>query len=1156
MKVKRWLAILLCIAQVLALLAVPVFADESGGPGGPIAATMPSDVTPVTVTAEETKLETAAWQTNGYAYVAFTAAKDGTYTIFAKGTENSSEDIQICVDVSPQTGSGSGSGEENGTLRYHRTLTFNATKSETYTFQIPKFGSSDVYVYVSEGGFGGPGPGGPMAATMPSGVTPVTVTAEETKLETAAWQTNGYAYVAFTAAKDGTYTIFAKGTESSNEGIQICEDVSPQMGSGSGHDADAGLYENHLTFNANAGDEYVFQIPKFGSSDVYVYVSEGGFGGPGGQFTPTTDNIYVGGNSPEGIQYAEKLTGTGSYVQGCYLGYYDGTDYKALSAEDVTVVYEIGNDIDGYASDNGSIVAISAGDNDSWNFEFQRATTGRLAVSYLGKTHYIPVQISGIPEPDSTAPVTIVPADGNALTLDNNTTWIDEIGVYTYLSFTPAADGTYTIYAEATRKDTGMISSGMELCGDEFMVVESQGGEASDDSWMAYGNYTMKAGTTYYIKLIAEPDRLNTITVTGKLSDGSGYSYVVPQLVWPAAASVEEGKILTAIIDGGQVKVNNNLVALTNDWYGVNFTVTPTVSGVYELALDIPGGYLNDPTDKLMIQTARCVQATDWVTGGHIVKQQNAADIQMWDRFNLEAGKTYQFQFLVCRHGIDASKDVLLQVESVSLKADNISVDPNGGVYAVISGTYDQKDSDETVTATKNGVTIDATSDETNVTDVTVSIGGSSVESLVDNQVSSVTISTDVADVTFDSTALDTINDTGKNVALSVSVEETESGVLKVELTLVDSEGNPVLPDATAATNGTVTVTIPYEVPAGKSIQVYYVDDEGNQTRMNARYDEETGLITFETNHFSLYEIQTVTDPCNGKHTFTKYTETKAATCTEKGSEAAICDKCKTVIDTREIAATGHSWDSGKVTKKATCTTEGVKTYSCACGETKTEKIAATRHSYDKSVCTQCGTLKTGCTGEEGCPIHDYTDVNAAAWYHRDGYIDYVVSNGIMVGTSKQILSFEPEAEMTRAHMIQALWNLAGKPKSDYKPRFTDVKETSWYYPALAWACEKELVKGLPDGTFAPDEALTRDQMVTFLYRYAKLEGKDTCASEIPDTFSDRDTIMPFAKDAFAWAIDRGLINGMKTTPETLAPLMKAERAQMAKILTVYLTME
>lgn len=227
MKVKRWLAILLCIAQVLALLAVPVFADEEGGPGGPTAATIPSGVTPVTVTADQ------------------------------------------------------------------KTIT-----------------ADDRY-------------------------------------------SDGYAYVTFTAAQGCTHTVYAKGAEDSNEDIMMCTDASTQTGTGFGQDAETNQYQRLLTFNANGGDSYVFRIPKFGSGDVTVYVIEGtpglggsgNEGGPGGQFTPTADNIYVGGNSPEGIQYIEGVTGTGSDVQYC-LGYYDGTKYNILGQGDVTVSYETGNDTD------------------------------------------------------------------------------------------------------------------------------------------------------------------------------------------------------------------------------------------------------------------------------------------------------------------------------------------------------------------------------------------------------------------------------------------------------------------------------------------------------------------------------------------------------------------------------------------------------------------------------------------------------------------------------------------------------------------------------------------------------------------------------------------------------------------------------------------
>ncbi len=152
-----------------------------------------------------------------------------------------------------------------------------------------------------------------------------------------------------------------------------------------------------------------------------------------------------------------------------------------------------------------------------------------------------------------------------------------------------------------------------------------------------------------------------------------------------------------------------------------------------------------------------------------------------------------------------------------------------------------------------------------------------------------------------------------------------------------------------------------------------------NSAKAGNSYEVTVTLDTKSTGNADMkaveFEIKggTITVHCNHKWDAGKVT--KEATCTEKGVKTFTCTECGET-KTEEIAATGHKWDAGKVTKEATCTEDGVKTFTCTeCGETKTEEIAATGHKWDAGkvtkeatctedgvktfTCTECGETKT-----------------------------------------------------------------------------------------------------------------------------------------------------------------------------------------------------
>ena len=174
-----------------------------------------------------------------------------------------------------------------------------------------------------------------------------------------------------------------------------------------------------------------------------------------------------------------------------------------------------------------------------------------------------------------------------------------------------------------------------------------------------------------------------------------------------------------------------------------------------------------------------------------------------------------------------------------------------------------------------------------------------------------------------------------------------------------------------------------------------------------------------------------------------------------------------------------------------------------------------------------------------------FQDVTADQWFYEA--VDHMASEGYILGISQT--HFGPALNMNRASFVTLLGRLEGVEKTFTETRFADVPADSFYSGYVAWADEQGIVKGLTETMFGPAESVNRAQMVTFLYRYAVSEGMDVTVAD-PDAllaqFSDGETLPEWAKDAFLWAIDRGIINGMDGK---LAPGSLTNRAQVAVML-------
>lgn len=173
-----------------------------------------------------------------------------------------------------------------------------------------------------------------------------------------------------------------------------------------------------------------------------------------------------------------------------------------------------------------------------------------------------------------------------------------------------------------------------------------------------------------------------------------------------------------------------------------------------------------------------------------------------------------------------------------------------------------------------------------------------------------------------------------------------------------------------------------------------------------------------------------------------------------------------------------------------------------------------------------------------------FTDVPASHWAHDD--ITYVYENDLMNGTDGSL--FSPESTTTRAQVVTVLYRLAGQPAADWENPFWDVPASAWFHDAVTWAWENDITGGVSSTHFGAGNAVTREQLAAFLYRYAQDQGYDTSARADLSGYSDAGLVSSYATEALSWANATGLITG--TTGTTLSPQGSATRAQVATILS------
>ena len=173
----------------------------------------------------------------------------------------------------------------------------------------------------------------------------------------------------------------------------------------------------------------------------------------------------------------------------------------------------------------------------------------------------------------------------------------------------------------------------------------------------------------------------------------------------------------------------------------------------------------------------------------------------------------------------------------------------------------------------------------------------------------------------------------------------------------------------------------------------------------------------------------------------------------------------------------------------------------------------------------------------------NYADVSRADWFYP--YVNFVTSRNLIAGKNGK---FAPNENLTRAALVEALYNMEGNPAVTSVLKFTDVKADATYKNAVLWATENGIVNGVTETEFAPEAHITREQLATIIYRYAKFNNTSYKAGSDDKlaSFGDAASIAEYAKEGVLYAVENGILSGFEDS--TMRPQGNTTRAQAAAI--------
>ena len=303
-------------------------------------------------------------------------------------------------------------------------------------------------------------------------------------------------------------------------------------------------------------------------------------------------------------------------------------------------------------------------------------------------------------------------------------------------------------------------------------------------------------------------------------------------------------------------------------------------------------------------------------------------------------------------------------------------------------------------------------------------------------------------------------------------------------------------------------------------------EDCGNDGIIAITVSEETDADVLEELGLSVGDVvwEGTYTSATGEHSY-GLTATTDATCIDVGTATYTCSVCGDTYTEETDAALGHDYVA--TVTDPTCVDEGYTTYVCSrCDDTYVDDyVDATGHSYSWTLVSKKPTKM--CSFDDDVlvtiPFTDLTDTSYSSYYDRIAYLSCY--NSFINGTSST--TYSPTKALTRAAALTILYRMAGSPYDDANPYtsspFTDVKTTAYYYNAACWALDNGITTNT---TFKGSSSATRQETVTFLYRYVSYCTDVEITTKSISSFSDASSVSSWAKTAMQWAYANGLITG------------------------------
>ena len=346
--------------------------------------------------------------------------------------------------------------------------------------------------------------------------------------------------------------------------------------------------------------------------------------------------------------------------------------------------------------------------------------------------------------------------------------------------------------------------------------------------------------------------------------------------------------------------------------------------------------------------------------------------------------------------------------------------------------------------------------------------------------------------------------------------------------------------------NQTVTVDLPastdyYAITEGAGFENGAATLEPDDTAAFA-VQPKTGLAAGDYDELlTISGTNDVTDTVQLRFTVTRRSSSAAG-----GGGAAVTEYAVTVksADNGTVAVSPKNAEKGDTVTVTVTPDEGYVLESLTVTDKDGDKVSTTKGEDGKYTFTMPGSTVTvkAVFAEEGTVSElPFEDVKVEQWFYEA--VKYVYDNELMNGISAT--EFNPNGLLTRGTIAQVLFNLEGAD-ADAAAVFDDVPADAWFADAVNWAAANNIVTGYGDGTFGPDNNITREQMAAILYRYAQFKGYDVSAKGDLTAFTDGDNVSEWATDALAWCVGAKLINGRDNG--TVDATGTATRAEIAQI--------